>query len=203
MAEFAQTQPNLQYLHKKLPKFADTIFLKTCEAWKRDDSEFNVLLHGDLWANNFMFTYRDSHIPSDAIMVDYQLGYVGSPGLDLAYTLFTSSAEDLRDRDWDFLLQHYHHVLKTTLLKLNYVKPIPTLTDIHCHFLRRGLGSIALSIIVYGARILENVPEDNLGNFLNDGPENRQYRMNMFMNLQHKKGLAFLLNYCDRKGYFD
>jgi hypothetical protein len=42
-------------LHRVADKLAD-IMIKLLE---RDDNDFNALVHGDLWTNNFMFQYSD------------------------------------------------------------------------------------------------------------------------------------------------
>lgn len=179
------------------------MFKKACNGSKRNDCDFNALLHGDLWANNIMFIYDSDGLPADAIIVDYQIGYWGPVGLDLTYNLFTSSHEDINECDWDRLLQHYHHQLKTTLTQLNYSKTMPTLTDIHVQFLQRGITYAMFGALLLGVRRLENVEEDGMSKFLNSTEADQKFRLDMMANPAIEKSLNFLLSYFDRKGYFD
>lgn len=203
MAQHTAKMPGYEHIAIKLNKLLDTMFTRACNAAKRNDSEFNALLHGDLWANNIMFVYDNTGQPTDAIMVDYQIGCWGPVGLDLTYNFFTSSHEDLRESDWDRLLQHYHQQLKSTLVQLNYSKPVPTLTDIHVQFLQRGITYALFGTLLAGVRRLENVEEDGISKFLNNTEADQKFRLDMLANPAVDKNLKFLLSYYDRKGFLD
>lgn len=53
--EVYENDSDLQLIRKKLEHLRPKIFQKCCEAVQRNDSELNVLTHGDLWSNNIMF----------------------------------------------------------------------------------------------------------------------------------------------------
>lgn len=190
----------------KLETNIDAIFAKVCRLVQPDKNVFNVLTHGDLWANNTMYTYDDDEdvpTPKDAIMVDFQIGLWGPAVIDIAYTLFTSSNENLTDIDWDYLLQHYHKELKSMLTKLNYSKHIPTLTDIHAQFIQKAASMAPMSLFVLGIRHFENADETTNSRFLGESEEDIEYRYNIVANPKGRKSFNFLLEYYDRKGLLE
>lgn len=205
LAQMTEHQPEHRRIHQNLEKLSKTIFAKVCNAVKCDDrNEFNGLLHGDLWGNNIMFAYdENTGHPNDAVLVDYQIGYWGPVSCDLAYALFTSSNDDLCDRDWDILIQHYHAVLCDTLTKLNYCQRIPSLIDIHVQFLQRAISNAAQGILLLGLRKEQIGSDESFAKFASDLDEHQAYRVEMLSNPLMKKNLDFLLSFFDRKGLFD
>lgn len=190
----------------KIKELSTKAYSKICDLIKPDVNSFVALTHGDLWSNNTMYTYDEidnTTMPSDSILVDFQEGSIGSIAIDLTYTLFTSSHENIDDRHWDYLLQHYHNELKATLSKLNYSKQIPTLTDIHTQFLSKAITMIPMSLMVLGIRHFEYDEENTMSHFLGDTEEDAKLRYNMLANPKIEKSTIFLLNYFDRKGLLE
>lgn len=131
-------------------------------------------------------------------------GCWGSPGKDVSYMFFSSSSkQELKDCEWDRLLQHYHDQLKSTLVKLNYPRKIPSLTDIHISFLNAGISNVIICALVIGIRYLKESDVKGILTLLSDGEEGVQSRYQMFANPDCKDCLQFLLDYADRKGFLD
>ncbi|XP_055371363.1 uncharacterized protein LOC129605555 [Condylostylus longicornis] len=101
-------------------KFYD-VALKTVEL---KESTIAVLNHGDLWVNNMMFKKCNNTV-TDVALIDLQLSYYGSLGIDLHYFMNTSiPTEILKTKRYELLRFYFGH-LKNTLKILNY-KKIPT-----------------------------------------------------------------------------
>nr|XP_044251462.1 uncharacterized protein LOC108064399 [Drosophila takahashii] len=94
-----------------------------------DESDFNVLNHGDSWSNNIMFNYKDNGEIDRTIFVDLQMCKWGSPAQDLLYMIITSASLDIKTKEFDHFIQIYHERLVECLKLLNYAKRIPTLRD--------------------------------------------------------------------------
>ncbi|XP_039962790.1 uncharacterized protein LOC120776326 [Bactrocera tryoni] len=93
------------------------------DAWAKrvmrpERCRFNVITHGDLWANNVLMKYAivdGKRVPQDAVFVDFQLDFVGSCGYDLNFFLNTSVQLDVLKLHRYELLRHYYAHLKKTL----------------------------------------------------------------------------------------
>lgn len=71
--------------------------------------------------------------------IDFQLSVYATPAIDLSFLLYVIVDRECRESKRDQLLSIYHRQFKDTLLKLGYLKPIPTLTDFHVELLKNGL----------------------------------------------------------------
>lgn len=72
-----------EYYAKKLKNVRKNLVKNAQKAFDCDESELNVLTHGDLWTNNIMFTYDKNGSPTDAVLLDFQFSSYGSVALDL------------------------------------------------------------------------------------------------------------------------
>lgn len=201
----AKEIPEFEHLSEKFPNAYSNIWSQTLELIKHDEtssSSFMTLCHGDLWMNNVLYCDDSEGTSIDALICDFQNPAPGPASLDIIYHLYTSSNENMRDRDWDLLVQHYHSELATTLRKLNYSKKIPTLTDIHIDILQKGITCVGLMLMFPGARVLENTGED-VTDFIGEGEEIDDKNYATMANPKCRKTLEFLIDFIDRKGYID
>lgn len=92
-------------ISRQLEGFNERIVQRGVETYLRDDNSFNVLNHNDLWTNNLMFKYSNDNELRDILLLDYQLSYWGSPGIDLNFFLFGSVDDDVRE-------EHFHLMIR-------------------------------------------------------------------------------------------
>lgn len=199
--EFCKMQPGLENLVEKFTKIENTYYDHLCAASVRDDNDFNAILHGDLWSNNIMFKYDCNGVVEDTVLVDFQICYYGPPALDVTYCLYTSSHNDVSESDWDMLIQYYYNELRSTLKKFNYSKKMPSLMEFHTQIIMRGLYGASSGIVCEAGRMLENVGDDGLTNFVADDAAN--YRLNMLLDPKVAPKIVKLLKYFDRRGYYE
>ncbi|XP_034655187.1 uncharacterized protein LOC117892963 [Drosophila subobscura] len=86
------------------------------------NSAFNVIVHGDLWVNNMMLDRSNGN----AILVDFQNCFLGSPAIDVQFFFYTSLQLEVLLHQQDALLQHYYHSLTETLKLCGYTGSVPT-----------------------------------------------------------------------------
>lgn len=190
---------------EKLLQLKDSFVKKGRRIYDVDENAFNVLNHGDLWANNVMYKYDENDEAIDVLMVDFQIGYWGSPGLDLTYLLFSSSADDIFEREWDQLLRIYHDELISTLKKLNFSKPLPSFTYLKMELLNRALLGVIFGILINAIRQLKD--EDRAmaeaKNFIVDTKEAVLFRQSSYSSEKFRNRAKYLLDYFDRQGFLD
>uniref|UniRef100_A0A1B0D1Q3 CHK kinase-like domain-containing protein n=1 Tax=Phlebotomus papatasi TaxID=29031 RepID=A0A1B0D1Q3_PHLPP len=131
--------PELKNFSNKLAAFTSEFVPKLMKVFTRDDKSFTVLNHGDLWSNNMLFKRNEKeNRTDDVLLVDFQEGFYGSPGIDLNFFLYTSVEIDLLLNNYDDLLAHYHDELLKTLKLLGYIGKLPTLSDIQNEVVSKG-----------------------------------------------------------------
>lgn len=101
-----------------------------------DESEFNVLNHGDMWCNNIMFAGEGAE--ERTLFVDLQIAKWGSPAQDLWYLITSSAALDIKFKEFDHFIYIYHKRLVECLKLLGYSKHIPTLKELHVTMIKYG-----------------------------------------------------------------
>ncbi|KAJ3638564.1 hypothetical protein MTP99_001916 [Tenebrio molitor] len=88
------------------------------EEVRENFSGLQVITHGDCCYNNFMFHIdNETNLPSNVLILDWQLSKLASPIHDLSYFLFACiSEEDLKDLD--AVLQTYYESFSNHLIKM-------------------------------------------------------------------------------------
>ncbi|XP_069690937.1 uncharacterized protein [Periplaneta americana] len=124
-----------KYAHKIRDLSANAI-VRYMQGRSRNEYEFNVLSHGDLWVSNLMFRY-DSHNNIDVRFVDYQLCYWVSPAVDLQYFLNSSTTINLLDK-YHLLVDEYHKTLGETLTLLGFEHLHPTRESLERQLVERN-----------------------------------------------------------------
>lgn len=180
----------------KLQNLEKNLIEKGAEAFLRDEDDFGVLNNGDLWLNNIVFKYNNNKRPVDVLLVDFGLSVFASPGIDLSYLLFSSSTSDIKDLEFDILIQFYHKHLHQNLIRFGYSREIPSLTQIHNEFLKYGVVGVIYTNFLLPMRFANEQQDLNelvRGNI----------NVDMFKNQEFLSRMEFLLNYYDRKGLLD
>uniref|UniRef100_A0A336KL31 CSON009900 protein n=1 Tax=Culicoides sonorensis TaxID=179676 RepID=A0A336KL31_CULSO len=200
-AQQASKWPGCEKFADKLFKLEPYLIEKAFDIYTWNENDFNVLTHGDAWLSNALFKYdKDTKEAIDCILMDFSVGYFGSPGIDLVYLLFGSTSCDLKEREFDLLVQEYHLELISVLKKLHYKRTMPSLRDLHIEMLKKGLLGVMYSTFLIPIRLLEDVANADLTNLLGMTEESNKFRQMLFSNPGYQERMSYLLDYYDRKG---
>ncbi|XP_055543463.1 uncharacterized protein LOC129729009 [Wyeomyia smithii] len=194
-------EPKYKTILEKLQKLPLTTIAKGCQVYTRDDTVFNVLNHDDLWTSNLMFKFKNGAV-DDVLMLDYQLAYYGSPGVDLNYFLFGSVQYELREEYWLEFIREYYDVLRETLVKLKYTDHIPSLQEIHVELIRTGFHSVNAVFCLLPLAMMEKTDNAEMDVFLQDNDVGETFRKTIFANPKYEPVLKRALVLFDLLGYF-
>lgn len=90
------------------------------------------------------------------------------------------------------------------LNSLRYPKEIPTLNDIKVSFIQRSLYSALYGFFIIGLRYANETKSDGLLPFVSkNNRSDEEFRFRMYSNPDCEQSIKFLLDYLDRKGFFD
>lgn len=137
-----QNSPKLSAIVEKFPNTIRKIYKFVQPSAKYT----NVLNHGDLWVNNFMFKYHNEK-PVECKFVDYQLSRYCSPAFDLAAMVYINSTLETRNRHLDDILNTYCDALETELISANIPDCLSLRTEILECFRRFHLGGLIEAVL--------------------------------------------------------
>lgn len=201
-------------LADKIFAFSKRAYDKVVESCQRDAADLNVINHGDLWSNNVMYQHvadneneTEQVRPTDAIILDFQGCYWGSPMIDMLTLLVTCSQKNLVTDDWNGLIEFYFAELNDLLVRLKYSRttvPVSRST-IDIEKKRRGSYSLPMAFLSLALRNMreEDDDGDSFSKFLGNTDRERVFRETIMSDPIIRSNMLFLLNHFDENGFFD
>lgn len=157
-------------LSKILRRFPDTI--RTIYKYAETSKKYkNVVSHGDLWANNFMFKYENEK-PIECKFIDFQLARYSPPAFDLAQLVYINSTKRIQDSHLDDILNIYCDSFETELRKAAVDVAVLPRTEIVESFKKYHLAGL-IEGVVFGHLIL--LPPTMSSNILSSNEEYEKF----------------------------
>lgn len=189
---------------QKLKDLSKKIIQCGYDLYTRDDNDFNVFNHNDLWIPNILYQMDEYEMMvNDVVFVDFQMPFFGSPGIDLNFFLYGSLSESARTSFLKKLVRIYHDTLTETLVKLEYSKKLPTLHDIHMAMLKKGFNCVLAAIAEVPLLVYDDQENLHMDKVLEDSESAQEFRFNLFDNPQYRPFIQRLLVEFDDMGYLD
>ncbi|XP_017055021.1 uncharacterized protein LOC108097315 [Drosophila ficusphila] len=140
LANVVAKWPGYEQLAEKLHRHCDNLKENLVTTGRPLPGEITVLNHGDLWVNNFMYKYDEEQPtkPIDAIFVDFQNSFFGSPGCDINFFLNSSVQLDVLVHRREFLVQTYYASLRESLERMHSAV-VPSYADVQREIRAREL----------------------------------------------------------------
>ena len=113
LKEMAKRQDLADYLEKLELEITDCFI-------PIDSSDFQTIIHGDCWINNYMFKYDEDKTIADVKVLDWQITCKSDPVKDLLYLFGSSLTPQFRKQHLEDLLKFYHRELETNMTNLGY-----------------------------------------------------------------------------------
>lgn len=201
--EIERWNPGWEYYVKKLNKMKKNLIENARKVFDPCDTDFNVLVHGDLWINNIMYKYNDNNIPEDVIMVDFQMCKWGSPAIDLLYFMATSLSDEFRANNQDELIQYYHKCLIGISRKFNYTGFIPNLHQLQQQFFKNYFYSFTSTVIVMPMMMSEHAVGADFRTLMGLDDRSDAMKNGIYSSLKCHEILKRVLPIFDKKGILD
>ncbi|XP_017477767.1 PREDICTED: uncharacterized protein LOC108367624 [Rhagoletis zephyria] len=167
-----------------------------------DPNEFNVLNHGDFWANNIMFQYDAFGKIKQTYFVDFQCTRYGSPAHDLYNLLLSSTQYEIKLKHFEYFIKYYHDQLVECLKLLNYPKKLPTLKDIHIAMYKYGIWGISAVSGHMAIVLLDPTEAASMDNLLSSTQDGMDFKKLMYTNKRYRKHAEAVLPWLSNRGAF-
>ncbi|XP_011192723.1 uncharacterized protein LOC105218687 [Zeugodacus cucurbitae] len=201
--ECVRTYEGHEVYYDSLKRTCENFMSELCQLLKVDTNEFNVLNHGDFWANNIMFQHDDAGKVKETYFVDFQCVRYGSPVTDLYYLLLSSTNLDLKLKYFDYFVKYYHDNLIEYLKLLKYPKRLPTLKEIHIDLLKKSFGAVSIIMIQMPLALLELTEAADLCSYLGTSEVSIAFRRRMYTNPRYRRHIEKVLPWLYHRGTFE
>lgn len=192
-----------QKYHDKLEKyFSDFREVFTTLA-RYDPNEFNTIVHGDCWVNNFLFKIAPNGDLTDMNFVDFQNPRYGHPFTDFLYFIMTSVQIDNKLKDFDFFIKYYHDQLIEHLEILEYTQRKPRLIDFHMQLYKYGTWAVTGAFMVLPLVLLDPTETATFENFITDSEAGAEFKNLMFSGKRYKDQIEKILPWLDNRGLLE
>ncbi|KAH8383454.1 hypothetical protein KR009_008707, partial [Drosophila setifemur] len=175
-------------------------FLKMGEL---DNSEFNVLNHGDCWMNNLLFKTGPKGELEDMVFVDFQNPKYGSPAMDLLYFIITSVHIDYKLDSFDYLVRHYHDQLTKHLNFLGFTGRQPSLRELHMTVIKYGGWLLFPAIAVLPLVLLDPSKSATFDNFMGESEEGAKFKNLLYQNKRYQGYIERILPWLENRGFLE
>ncbi|XP_059620966.1 uncharacterized protein LOC132264697 [Phlebotomus argentipes] len=197
------TWEELKKYQPKMIMIRDDLNERASQVYDPSKDYMNVLIHGDLWTNNIMFTFDEKNNAKDLLFVDLQFSSWTSPVVDILYFAHNSLKEDIRQTKITELIQYYHTQFATLLRKLNTKKKIPTLREMHMMVLEKEFMAFLAGVMMQPIMLVEDTTNADMDTMISDSDASVQFKKNLYRNPKTQIALKYLLPYLDQRGVLD
>ncbi|KAK4884219.1 hypothetical protein RN001_000490 [Aquatica leii] len=109
-------------IYNKFKEFLDSMYVILAKCiYSGSDNQYSTIIHLDCSLSNIMFKYeelKDLNKPTDICMLDWQVSCLGSPAIDIATLIFSSTDKKLRDAHYNELIEIYYNSFSLMLEQL-------------------------------------------------------------------------------------
>ncbi|XP_043653738.1 uncharacterized protein LOC122620374 [Drosophila teissieri] len=175
------------------------------ESLNVDPQDFNVLTHGDYSPSNILFKYDACGAPSEALILDFQIGKWASPAQDLLMLIILTAKKDSGHIEFDYCVRIYWEYLIDCLRVLKYDKPLPQLRQLQSDIYKKNNTFIAFFAVInhLPAHLLPVCKENNMHTFNLEDEVGRSFRTKMYTNPTFVEVIKELYPICCNRGLFN